>query len=382
LNFTSQIVPDQPKREKQMDQGSEHISARSRHLQGLRKAGKDLSRALFKGSKLAFDYAHPGDVPTFSFESLGQPHNRFYPYLLTALTQTGTIGCSTRDLPRAWRCLSTRDFLLKTRSVRQGYGKILLSTTREGTGILHINTNYYSAGPAEHRIVAPYFAHPAFYKHKMHTSVFQMRGEPRSIRVFFSGTLSRSAYSEKFHFPILSRDKVLTHVLSTFGDRIATRRDARSKPIVMLITSDISDILEKHALSLPDYMDTMARSAFFICPPGTLMPHSHNMVEAMSVGAIPITNYHSYVTPPLTPDVNCLAFSTLKELEEVIERALRMSEAEIRKMRLAVIDYYDRHLDPKSFGKTLRDSGPALEEVVVIDEIDYFQTQPPAGDAP
>src|SRR5262245_33811262 len=130
--------------------------ARDRHLRALRntvkdlsrallrrKTVKDLSRALLKGSKLALDYARPGDVPAFSFETLGPPHNRFYAYLLTALTQTGTIGCSARDLPRAWRCLSPRDFLLKTRSVRQGHAKILLSETRQGTGILHINTNYY-----------------------------------------------------------------------------------------------------------------------------------------------------------------------------------------------------------------------------------------------
>ena len=117
-----------------------------------------------------------------------------------------------------------------------------------------------------------------------------------------------------------------------------------------------------------EYIDAMAQSDFFICPPGWFMPHSHNLIEAMSVGTIPITNYHTYMRPSLTPDENCLAFSTLKELENVVNRAQRMAAKEIQRLREGVISYYDEHVDPMSFGLKLIEHSSSISELVVNDE--------------
>jgi len=35
-----------------------------------------------------------------------------------------------------------------------------------------------------------------------------------------------------------------------------------------------------------------------------------------------------------------------------------------------VLDYYDRHLDPKIFGRMLRGAGPALVELIVVGDPD------------
>jgi glycosyltransferase involved in cell wall biosynthesis len=115
-------------------------------------------------------------------------------------------------------------------------------------------------------------------------------------------------------------------------------------------------------------MDAMSRSDFFISPPGWRMPHSHNLIEAMSVGTIPITNYHSYMRPPLTPGGDCLAFSTLEELENVIDRALNMEAKEVQRLRKGVISYYDENLEPERFGKKLMERPASILEVVVNDE--------------
>jgi glycosyltransferase involved in cell wall biosynthesis len=115
-------------------------------------------------------------------------------------------------------------------------------------------------------------------------------------------------------------------------------------------------------------MDVMSRSDFFICPPGWRMPHSHNLIEAMSAGTIPITNYDSYMRPPLTPDGNCLAFSTIEELERAIDRALCMPAADIGQMREGVISYYAEYIEPESFGKRLIECSPLVSELVVNDE--------------
>jgi hypothetical protein len=110
----------------------------------------------------------------------------------------------------------------------------------------------------------------------------------------------------------------------------------------------------------------MSGSNFAICPPGWLIPHSHNLVEAMSVGTIPITNYHSYVRPSLTPGSNCLGFSTLEELERVIDFALCMPLAEIQRLREGVI--YEEYIEPKSFGKKLMECLSSISELMVNDE--------------
>ena len=85
-----------------------------------------------------------------------------------------------------------------------------------GPNTLQMNPQYYSSPPADHRLFAPYFAHPKFYKAGLHKVVHDMRERARNVRIFFAGTNSVSAYSEKFRFPILSRDKILRHLIQKF----------------------------------------------------------------------------------------------------------------------------------------------------------------------
>lgn len=178
-----------------------------------------------------------------------------------------------------------------------------------------------------------------------------------------------SSYSEHFKFPILTRGEILERVTSRFAPDITTDADTSGpKSILIVSTSDTRDIVSKHKFAIADYVDALSRADFFICPPGWLMPHSHNLIEAMSVGTIPVTNYADYMRPPLTPDVNCLAFSTLDELEVVIGRALNMQPQEIATLRSGVISYYDEYLDPVSFGRKLMAVKSTVSGIVVNDE--------------
>jgi glycosyltransferase involved in cell wall biosynthesis len=320
------------------------------------------------GMKIAVDAVLNQGRATISFEHLGG--GRHDVYLLFALTRVGAVGCSARDAHRAWACLPLRDFIRNVRINWRGRADgILLTDNTNGPGTLQISSRYYSSPPADHRLFAPYFAHPEFYRAGLHNDVRRMRGRERNVRIFFAGTVSRSAYCDKFGFPILSRDKILDHVIAKFESAIETELGRNGwQSIVILLTSDTSNIFDKHRLSLTEYMDAMSRADFFICPPGWLMPHSHNLIEAMSVGTIPITNYYSYMRPSLTPNGNCLAFSTLEELERIINCALCMSGAEVKRLRDGAISYYEEYLDPESFGKKVRRCLPSISEIVVNDE--------------
>jgi hypothetical protein len=294
---------------------------------------------------------------------------RYYVYLLFALTRVGAVGCSVRAAQWAWTWLPLKDFVRGIRiNWRPPTGGVVISESLSGPGILHLNREYYGSAPADRRIFAPYFAHPQFYKAGLHNSARMMRDEDRNIRIFFAGTISSSAYSEKFAFPILNRDEILSHIFKKFASTITTKITRTETRILIISTDDTRDVIDKHKLSLQEYIDTMSRSDFFVCPPGWIMPHSHNLIEAMSVGTIPITNYYSYMRPSLIPDSTCLSFSTIEELDKIIDRALSMQAMEIQHLRQSVISYYEEYLKPESFGRKLIECLPEISEVVVNDE--------------
>jgi hypothetical protein len=73
----------------------------------------------------------------------------------------------------------------------------------------------------------------------------------------------------------------------------------------------------------------------------------------MSVGTVPILNYADYVYPPLQDGKNCLTFSTKEELVEKVREALSMSEKDFTKMHSNVLEFYECHLKPSSFGNMI-----------------------------
>ena len=130
-------------------------------------------------------------------------------------------------------------------------------------------------------------------------------------------------------------------------------------PIVLVAVRDPSDTIEKHVLAGRDYLAFLGSCSFFLAPPGYRMPLCHNLVEGMSVGAVPIVGYAEWLPVPLRDGVDCLAFRTVAELEHVLERALALDEAAIGRLRAGVAADYAEHLSIASFARRLR---PALDE--------------------
>jgi hypothetical protein len=83
------------------------------------------------------------------------------------------------------------------------------------------------------------------------------------------------------------------------------------------------------------------------------MPLCHNLIEAMSRGAVPILEHPELLTPPLQHNVNCLVFRGSDSLREVMEHAFHLSESEIARLRKGVHAYYLQHHSPGAFAKRL-----------------------------
>ena len=75
---------------------------------------------------------------------------------------------------------------------------------------------------------------------------------------------------------------------------------------------------------------------------------SHNIIEAMAVGSIPITQYPELFFPPLEDGVNCLVFSGEADLASTVQRAMDLSEQRRQALSQAAARYYDEHLSPSS----------------------------------
>lgn len=194
-----------------------------------------------------------------------------------------------------------------------------------------------------------------------------MRDVERSIRVFFAGTCNDSSYTTQFRFNILTRSAIFRFVNQNF-DVVNLAQSGPRSGIVVSVTERPDQDMMKHTLRLDEYLEVVARSDFFLCMPGFRIPHSHNLIEAMSVGSIPILNYTAYVQPRLAPGRDCLAFNSLDELATVLNRALSMTEDEIVTMRTHVTDFYDRELDPTAFARRVLALDPDVNTLLVNDE--------------
>jgi hypothetical protein len=218
----------------------------------------------------------------------------------------------------------------------------------------------------------PYFAHPEFYRHRLHLKPPVFHPGPRPFRILFCGTIVKAGYSQSFHFPILNRYEVMDYIIEHFAEHIAKSAQGPKMPITILSTDDPDNTIKKHSLSPVRYFQALCHADFFIAPPGTFMPHCHNIIEAMTAGAIPITNYGHYFDPPLQNEINCLAFNTLDELDQALRKAIDMSPEQIDALRKGTMDYYERHLKPSSFGAAFRQSwSPSTHLVVNMERPTY-----------
>lgn len=74
---------------------------------------------------------------------------------------------------------------------------------------------------------------------------------------------------------------------------------------------------------------------------------SHNAIEALAVGSVPIIQYPELFYPPLEHNVNCLVYKNKQELVDVLKRAMSMSPEDAATLSIGAAAYYDQFLEPK-----------------------------------
>ena len=307
---------------------------------------------------------------------------RYPPYLYLSLSPGHIIECSRANLPFVLTYGTVRQFFFRTRGVEPDgvpSAHTIVSTRQTVPQRFERRIRIsYDDRPSDIEstaLVMPYFCHPDFYRLGLHEEAQALRQSARTTRVLFAGTEGEDTYEQRFGFPILTRTKVLQTVMTELADQVEVvraraaleklQRDGAAKGIVLALSNNTGDGTDKHLIRPREYVRLLATSDFFLAPPGWVMPLCHNIVESMAAGAIPITNYGAYLSPPLVHDHNCIAFDTPATLVEQLRRVLAMPHEEIQALRSGVIAYYDEYLSPPSFRARLDATRGADVEVRV-----------------
>jgi hypothetical protein len=294
-------------------------------------------------------------------------------FLFLALGQVGRVRTWPGHLHALSRLLPPGAFLRTAiRSPRRARGSGArfavtddpASDARGSEGRVLIDYDYFNPASPNGTLVAPFFLHPHYYASGLYRTLPGLRDERRDVRLFFAGTSNPTAYTRSFAsglFPIMDRSAVLAAVQEDFRSEtlVVRRREdagriARSgKPIVLVLTDRTEDTLAKHLLGPRQYLRLLAGSAFSLCPPGWIMPFSHNLIEAMAVGTVPVLSYETLLDPPLVPRENCLSFRDRDELRSAIRLTLSANDAEISDLRAATARRYDQSLSVGAFAARL-----------------------------
>jgi hypothetical protein len=186
-----------------------------------------------------------------------------------------------------------------------------------------------------------------------------LRKQERKCRILFSGNTDPVAYQNPLirrRFNKLTRVEVINALLANLpsgaclvvrkkeDEAIAGREYFNGAVLYLWQWSPTQSANLQIRVANHDWHAFLASGDFFLCLSGVVIPQSHNAIEAMSVGTIPILQYAEYFHPPLQHNLNCITFSGEADLLKGIAYILSLSQDKIRAMRKAVIAYYEQYL--------------------------------------
>lgn len=240
---------------------------------------------------------------------------------------------------------------------------------------IHLSLDISSPKPEQGNwFMMPYPMHPLMYTLGQNAQLEQLRNEAKTIRILFAGNVDRKAYEGfkinymKARFHKLSRPEIIETVLSSLGSQVMlVQSEERMQRVLSGEAIDKCVIVDslRAPVKPANWLRFLAKTEFFLCPPGVSMPVCHNVIEAMAVGSIPILNYAEWFHPPLEDGKDCIQFDGSKDLLGKLRLVLGFAPSRIERMRANVIRYYEEHLTPESFSEKIT-SGESSEATLFV----------------
>jgi hypothetical protein len=210
-----------------------------------------------------------------------------------------------------------------------------------------IDLDYFNPTLLSDVLRIPYHIHPLMQRHPFKPEPGRLR---HRILMYGQPDLEWSPELIRDHFGLLPRSEVFSHLSSgTFEWVRPADHSALERFLAQPIDRPMACLIDSRTCWIPaaQWLKVLSAFDFFVATPGVSMPHSHNMIEAMSVGTIPVTQYGQHLHPPLADRLDCVVFSDLIDLEKILEELMMMDSEEIVQMRSGVNDYFSQHIDPQ-----------------------------------
>ena len=101
------------------------------------------------------------------------------------------------------------------------------------------------------------------------------------------------------------------------------------------------------------------------------MPLCHNVIEAMSVGTIPVIQkeYAEVMYPNLKNGFNAVVFNDLQHMEKLLlDEIFQFKKDVLVEMRMNVLEYYQKFLTPKNVVKEINNTLEKGEMIYLLAE--------------
>ncbi len=203
-----------------------------------------------------------------------------------------------------------------------------------------VNFNYKKVYTTDGYVkeAVPYIMHPRNY----------MIAKPelleKQVGIVMSGNFEAKIYDSDTitkNFQLLNRWQIYNEII-------------KHKAVVTITGTEFKEQLESSifknsfvvmkwqqgAIPSEEWRHYLSSAKFLFCAPGMTMPMCHNVIEAMSVGVVPIINYQNWLNPSLIDGKNALLYNSEESIHQVINRALQMSQQEYKQLQNNVVEYY------------------------------------------
>jgi hypothetical protein len=220
--------------------------------------------------------------------------------------------------------------------------------------IIEIDLDYFTAlKENEEAVLLPYYIHPIMNKYNLESDVIYKKN-----KIFFYG--QADLFFDKYwignYFKKTSRKEIFDKILKSgiayempdsYIDFLEKLDDLKYRNSFFFIDS------KKVWIPADKWIELIGRFEFFIATPGLYMPLSHNVIEAMSQGTIPVLQYPEYFKPILQNGINCILFKNLDEFLSIINMCMNLSNDEVKLLSLNTRTYFKNYISPISFCKNL-----------------------------
>jgi len=203
-----------------------------------------------------------------------------------------------------------------------------------------VNFNYRKVYTTDEyvKVAVPYIMHPRNY----------MIAKPvlleKQVGIVMSGNFEAKIYDSDVitkNFNLLNRWQIYNQIIKHAAVVSVTGIEFKEQ----LSTNVFLDKFvvmkwQQGAIPSEEWRHYLSSAKFLFCAPGMTMPMCHNVIEAMSVGVVPIINYQKWLNPSLIDGKNALLYNSEESIHQVIDKALQMSYQEYKQLQDNVIEYY------------------------------------------